>query len=98
MPLAQADLERVNRSLLAFSQGDSMYKAEEDVAMHYVDPRSPQGLHDDIEAFVGRSRSNRSRLSALSCRGLKRPILASATTCSIILSAHALYKVLFMLC
>lgn len=89
MPLGQADLERVNQSLVAFSQGDSMYKAEEDISMEYAASRSPQGLHDDMEAFVGRKSYKRSRLSALSCRGMKRPIIASTTTCSIMLSVHA---------
>lgn len=89
MPLGPADLERVNQRLLAFSQGEHMYKAEEDIAMEYADSRPPQGVHHDMEAFVGRSRPKRSRLSLLSCRGLRRPIIASATTCSIVLLAHA---------
>lgn len=89
MPLGSADLESVNRSLLAFSRNENMYKAEEDIAMDYADPQSSHGLHDDMDAFVGHPKYKRSIFSALSFRGLKRSIIASATTCLIILSAHA---------
>jgi hypothetical protein len=89
MPLGHADLERVNQRLLRYSEENPINKEGDDMAMDYADGNSQQDFYRDMESLAGRSKYQRSTFSALSCRGLKRPIIASATTCSIILLAHA---------
>lgn len=88
MPLGHADLERVNQKLLRFSQEGRISREGDDMAMEYADEPRQQDSYGDMESLAGRPKYQRSTFSALSCRGLKRSIIASATTCSIILLAQ----------
>lgn len=88
MPLGGADLERVNQRLLMFSQEKLLDKAEDDMATDHLNPYSQDDFHSDMEALAGRSRFQRSKFSVLSCRRLRRSIVASATLCLTILSAY----------